>query len=174
LCQGALYLDPDTTYAVVQKLAQQQGEPFTVTAPTLRKRLKERGKLAATDEKRQVLTVRKTLQGSRRDVLRLAPGAHPSLPDARPTRPEGEESQESWDMPGSGGAGDPTEPPDQGDAEPDHGPDSGSGGRSGAGTRFAAPDHGNNGFSRRRNGDGRVGQAAAGDGSAAEWQEGEL
>jgi hypothetical protein len=67
----ALYLEPEASYAAAQELAGAQGENLTVSAQTLRRRLKERGLLASTDGKRQELTVRRTLEGRRRNVLHL-------------------------------------------------------------------------------------------------------
>lgn len=64
-----LYLEPDAAFRVARQMVQHEG--LTVTPRTLWKRLKEKGKLAATDEKRQRNTVRVTLQGSRREVLHL-------------------------------------------------------------------------------------------------------
>jgi hypothetical protein len=73
----------------VQRFARDQGEAFAVTPHTLRRRLRERGLLATTDADRGKLTVRKTLQGVRRDVLHLAARV-PSAPDQTgPTGPEG-------------------------------------------------------------------------------------
>ena len=56
-------------FTVAQRLGQEGGEPLTVGSKTLHKRLHERGLLASVDDTRQKLTVRRTLQGSRRDVL---------------------------------------------------------------------------------------------------------
>lgn len=64
-----LYLEPEAAYAAAQKQGQGSGEPLTVTGRTLRKRLAERGLLASTDERRGTSTVRRTLEGSRKDVL---------------------------------------------------------------------------------------------------------
>jgi hypothetical protein len=66
-----VYLDPDAAYAAVQALGRGVGDPLTVTPQTLRKRLNQRGLLASTDQARQTLTVRRTLEGKRRDVLHL-------------------------------------------------------------------------------------------------------
>lgn len=75
LDNGDIYLQSDSAYAVVQKLARDGGDQISVTAPTLKKRLKERGLLAST-EKHQAggrdverLEVRRVLQGKRRWVL---------------------------------------------------------------------------------------------------------
>jgi hypothetical protein len=66
-----LYLQPDAAYAAVQRQGRDSGDALTVTVTTLRKRLHERGLLRSTDQKRQVLTVRRTLASQRRDVLHL-------------------------------------------------------------------------------------------------------
>ena len=66
-----LYLEPEASYAAAQELARQQGESLTVSPTTLRKRLHEEGLLASTDRNREVLTVRRTLEGRRREVLHL-------------------------------------------------------------------------------------------------------
>jgi hypothetical protein len=68
----ALYLDADAALGVVQELAHRIGENIPVTPHTLRKRLRERQLLASMDDNRGVLTVRRTLEDSRRDVLHLA------------------------------------------------------------------------------------------------------
>src|SRR6266851_881549 len=67
-----VYLDPDASYAAVQRLGQEVGDRLSLTPQTLRKRLKERGMLVTTDTGRQVLTVRRTLEGQRREVLHLS------------------------------------------------------------------------------------------------------
>lgn len=65
------YLDADSSYAAVQRLGQEVGDRLSLTPQTLRKRLKERGVLVSTDTGRQVLTVRRILEGQRRDVLHV-------------------------------------------------------------------------------------------------------
>jgi hypothetical protein len=67
-----LYLDPDASYGVAQRMAA-HSDGIEVTAPTLRRRLREAGHLVATDKTRQTLTVRIALQGSRKEVLHLRP-----------------------------------------------------------------------------------------------------
>ena len=67
-----VYLDPDASYAAVQRLGQEVGDRLSLTPQTLRKRLKERGALVSIDAGRQVLTVRRILEGQRRDVLHLS------------------------------------------------------------------------------------------------------
>jgi hypothetical protein len=72
LCEGELYLEPDAAFTVVQQFARDQGDSFAISVFTLRRRLKEKALLASTDSARSKLTVRKTLQGRRRDVLHIA------------------------------------------------------------------------------------------------------
>jgi hypothetical protein len=83
---GSLYLEPEVSFAVAQDLAGDQGDALTVSPRTLRKRLKERGLLAATDTRREVLTVRLTLEGQRREVLHLL--ADVFCPDTEPDQPD--------------------------------------------------------------------------------------
>jgi len=64
-----LYLDPDSAYAEVQKLATAQGDAFPLTKNTLAKRLHERGSLLGTDKGR--LTAQKTIEGRQRRCLHL-------------------------------------------------------------------------------------------------------
>jgi hypothetical protein len=66
-----LYLEPDAAYGAVQALGQHAGHALSISAQTLRKRLHEHGLLASIDATREVLTVRRTLEGQRRDVLHL-------------------------------------------------------------------------------------------------------
>jgi len=80
----SLYLEPDAAYAAVQRLAGSQNETISVSPTTLRKRLRERGHLAETDANRQTLTVRKTIGGTRREVLNLRVA---SLSVQNPTNP---------------------------------------------------------------------------------------
>jgi hypothetical protein len=71
-----------------QDLARDQGDGLPVSAQTLRKRLKEKGLLVTTDEHRQKLTVRKTFQGTRRDVLHLSADCLTSPSETGPTGPQ--------------------------------------------------------------------------------------
>jgi hypothetical protein len=88
----AVLLEPEASYAAVQELAGAQGESLTVSAPTLRRRLKERGLLSSWDAARQELTIRRTLEGRRRNVLHL----HTSSLGVEPAQPaqEGENTKE--------------------------------------------------------------------------------
>lgn len=66
-----VYLEPEAAFAEVQELGREQGESLTISSRTLRQRLHEKGLLAGTDKARHMLTVRKTLEGSRREVLHV-------------------------------------------------------------------------------------------------------
>jgi hypothetical protein len=79
-----LYLEPEASYAAAQEMAGAQGESLTISAQTLRRRLKERGLLASTDAKRETLTVRRVLNGASRNVLHLSS----SLCCAKPDKPD--------------------------------------------------------------------------------------
>jgi hypothetical protein len=64
-----LYLEPTAAYRVAQVMGRDIGEILTVSEQTLKKRLREKQLLASFDEKRQVLTVRRSIGGSSKDVL---------------------------------------------------------------------------------------------------------
>jgi hypothetical protein len=99
-----LYLDPEASYAEVQRLAQEQGEPFPVNSATLHRRLRERQLLAQTDPSRKKILVRNTLEGCRRYVLQLIAGKVLSLDDGGPKGPEGpsdEHPRENEPIPGA-------------------------------------------------------------------------
>jgi hypothetical protein len=82
-----LYLEPEASYAEAQRLAREQGESLTVSSDTLRRRLSEKGLLVSCDKSRQKLTIRKTLGGTRRNVLHLSAAAFTSPNKNRPNRP---------------------------------------------------------------------------------------
>jgi hypothetical protein len=100
LAAGEIYLEPDASYAAVQRLARDQNESFAISAHTLRRRLKDKELLATTDTSRGKLTVRKTLQGSRRDVLHIVCTGGPSALIGGPIGPEreaaGGNGPETW------------------------------------------------------------------------------
>ncbi len=64
-----VYLDPEASYAEVQRFAQEQGASLAVSATTLRKRLNEHGHLKSIDKPRKTLTVRRMLHGRQHKVL---------------------------------------------------------------------------------------------------------
>ena len=64
-----LYLEPTASYDVAQQMAG--NERFSVSQQALRHRLRERNPLASVDVGRQMLLVRRTLEGRPRQVLHL-------------------------------------------------------------------------------------------------------
>ncbi len=64
-----LLLDPDTAFAVAQRLARDQGSSLTVTAQTLWKRMVEQGMIVSRDDNRRRNTIRKVVGGRRRTVI---------------------------------------------------------------------------------------------------------
>ena len=65
-----LYLEPEASYNVAQRMARDAGGSLPVGSKTLHKRLHERG-LLVTKERDDRLLVRKTVEGGRRAVLHL-------------------------------------------------------------------------------------------------------
>jgi hypothetical protein len=82
----AVYLDPASAYAAAQEVAKAHGCSLPVTERVLWTRLRERGKLASWDTKRQRNTVRKALGDRReREVLHLATRTlFPATPSSPP------------------------------------------------------------------------------------------
>jgi hypothetical protein len=105
-----LYLEPEAALAAVQKQARDSGEPLAVTGRTLRKRLDERSLLLSTGkerEGRETLTVRHTLEGSRKSVLHMA-SDFLSIPSTNPDQPD-HDDRRGW----SGRGQEPKGEPDQ-------------------------------------------------------------
>jgi hypothetical protein len=70
-----LLLEPETAFAVAQKLARDQGTSIPIKQRTLWKRLAEQGLLASRESTRGTNTVRRTIEGMRRDLLHLPASA---------------------------------------------------------------------------------------------------
>lgn len=66
-----LYLEPTVAYRVAQMVGRDAGEVLTVSEQTLKKRLHEKGLLASIDQKRETLTVRRSIGGTSKEVLHL-------------------------------------------------------------------------------------------------------
>ncbi len=86
---GELYINPNVSYAVVQRLAQDKGEGFATSQKTLSKRLKQKGYLGSTGGDRDRVTVRKVLNGSRETVLHIARDRVPIQMESGENRPNG-------------------------------------------------------------------------------------
>ena len=77
----SVFLNADAAYKAAQTIAKDLGEPLAITPMTLRRRLRDRGLIATTEPKRQTLTIRKVLEGGRRDVLHMRLGTFfPEVP----------------------------------------------------------------------------------------------
>ena len=66
-----LFLDPESSFAAVQKLARDQGTSVPIKQRTLWKRLAEQGHLVSRDRARGTNTVRRTIGGRRLEVIHL-------------------------------------------------------------------------------------------------------
>ncbi len=91
---------------MVQRLARDGGDQLSITLPTLKKRLNERGLLASTEKHRaggrevERLEVRKVLQGKRRSVLHFNATSLADVPSesepCEPSEPSLERSYLAW------------------------------------------------------------------------------
>jgi hypothetical protein len=78
----AIYLESTAAYRVVQTAGRDVGEQLAVTEQTLKKRLHEKGLLASIDDKRQTLTIRRSIGGASKHVLHfLRSTVLPEAPD---------------------------------------------------------------------------------------------
>lgn len=66
-----IFIEPSAAYQVVQTASRESGQAFPISAVTLRKRLREKGFLVSTEGSRGMLTVRRMIQGSKKEVLHL-------------------------------------------------------------------------------------------------------
>jgi hypothetical protein len=66
-----LYLEPTAAYRVAQKMARDTEEALAISEQMLRKRLREKGFLASVEQKRETLTIRRSIGGTSQDVLHL-------------------------------------------------------------------------------------------------------
>jgi len=73
-----LYLEPDSAFAVVQRLARDQGDSLPVTKNTLWKRLKERGLLASFEKGKNLARIRTGVK--RRCVVHVSADKLESIP----------------------------------------------------------------------------------------------
>ncbi|MDH3257565.1 MAG: hypothetical protein OEM27_08095, partial [Nitrospinota bacterium] len=65
-----LYLEPNTTFALVQRIGNDQGAPISVSQQTLWKRLSEKGWILKENQKGHH-TIRRKIEGHRRRVVQL-------------------------------------------------------------------------------------------------------
>jgi hypothetical protein len=82
---GNMYLEPTNTFAIVQAIAKETGQHITLSLTTLLRRLKQANLLASTDESRETITIRRTLEGAQHSVLHfLSPSLYPSDKPGKP------------------------------------------------------------------------------------------
>ena len=82
---GSLLLEPGAAFAMAQRTARDQGIALSVNPRTMWKRLHEKGLLASRDVTRGRNTSRATIDGNRKTVIHLIPGA--LLPEDDPNGP---------------------------------------------------------------------------------------
>ena len=70
----SVYLLPDAAWKAARRLSCGSGDNIALNDQTLHKRLHEQGFLVTIEKKRDTLTVRKTLEGVRQNVLHLSKG----------------------------------------------------------------------------------------------------
>jgi hypothetical protein len=91
-----VYLEPQAAWAAVQRMARDSGEFIATSLPTLKRRLKQRHLLASTDQERESVTVRRSVEGRKREVLHFTTSLLPS------TKPDIPDTEEPSDAPVSG------------------------------------------------------------------------
>ncbi|MGE5446511.1 MAG: hypothetical protein ACM3SR_18255 [Ignavibacteriales bacterium] len=92
----AVFLDPESSFAVVQELARQQGTSLSITQRTMWKRLDEKGLLASRESSQNRLTIRREIGGARKRVIHLKTQAllgYKTGPSG-PNGPEGENPED--------------------------------------------------------------------------------
>ena len=72
-----MFLEPPTSYRVIQTAGRESGEALAISEQTLKKRLHEKKLLASVDTKRETLTIRRTLGGSGKHVLHFSKSNDP-------------------------------------------------------------------------------------------------
>lgn len=104
-----LYLEPEASFAVCQRLGQTTGEPLAINQMTLEKRLHERGLLASVDKGRLRVRAR-GLEGQRRGVLHLLTASLFPEPDPAPAMKDVEHGVGAVGGRGRSGLDEGTEP----------------------------------------------------------------
>jgi len=82
---GSLLLEPGVAFGTAQRMARDQGIALLVNPRTMWKRMHEKGLLASRDAARGRNTTRATIDGNRKTVIHLVPGA--LLPEDDPNGP---------------------------------------------------------------------------------------
>ena len=90
-----LFLDPESSFAAVQKLARDQGTSMPIKQRTLWKRLAEQGHLVSRDRARGTNTVRRTIGGRRLEVIHLKASTFAVETDQRDETDQDEKAQKA-------------------------------------------------------------------------------
>ena len=93
-----LYLNSETVFAECQRLAGDQGDHLAIERETLHRRLKERGFLVSTDERRKKILIRKSLGGARHYVLHVSASATLGIDIEGPVGPIGPFDEKQLDL----------------------------------------------------------------------------
>jgi hypothetical protein len=101
--EDELFLEPETAFATAQKLARDQGTSILIKQRTLWKRLAEQGLLASRDSSRSTNTVRRTIEGRRRDLLHLRTSTLAAGTDQRRDETDQQDETDQERGPESGG-----------------------------------------------------------------------
>jgi hypothetical protein len=94
-----LYLEPEASYAAAQRLGTGGGDSIAVTQRMLSRMLFERKLLVRSERERNRYTVRRDLEGRRRNVLHLTP----DILEAPPAKPAAQTAQTAHDRAGNRG-----------------------------------------------------------------------
>jgi hypothetical protein len=124
---GSVLLEPGVAFAVAQRAARDQGVALLVAQRTMWKRLHEKGLLASRDVTRGRNTTRATINGNRKTVVHLVPGA--LLPEDDPNGPNDPPPDERG---GSGPKMRAALPTPRPETAPNNGPEPADNGREGA------------------------------------------
>jgi uncharacterized protein DUF3854/uncharacterized protein DUF927 len=85
-----LYLDPRASFAAVQRFGRDAGEQVPITLQTVTRRMWERHLLVSREEIRETFSIRRTLEGKRRDVLHLRASVLTADEPDQPDQPDRE------------------------------------------------------------------------------------
>jgi hypothetical protein len=115
---GSLLLEPGVAFGTAQRMARDQGIALLVNQRTMWKRLHEQGLLASRDVARGRNMTRATIDGNRKTVIHLIPGA--LLPEDDPNGPNDPPPEERG---GSGPKMRAVLPPPHSETAPNNGPE---------------------------------------------------
>ena len=94
-----IYLEPNAIFACAQRIGRDQGISLPINKKTLWKRMQQKGLLASRDENRRRNTIRKNINGMRKNVIHIKGGtlSRKNVPNV-PIVPMGQNPSENWDF----------------------------------------------------------------------------